>query len=154
MLDIIRTQISHVEQLQGKYGIPVAKTALANARATAIHPVVPSIETLRTSANAEVNTHHIASMVEQPYDHHMITQRVKNSEKVQSEYRTNHEAGDVHVQMLDEAIEKVSLKLDQQIKEVHDVLQVPEVRTHIKGKQPRFPTQLKEADEGGCTVGL
>ena len=30
------------------------------------------------------------------------------------------------------------------------MLQVLEVRTHIKCKQPMYPTQLKEADEGVC----
>ena len=84
LISIIRPHISLDEQIRGKHFASVARMLLAKARAAVICHVVTSVEIVRTSVDAEINAHHTASIVEQTHDHYMLTQRIKNIEKVQS----------------------------------------------------------------------
>ena len=132
LINIMSTGVSLDEQLCGKYGTSVLETILATARANMMCYAVPSVETVRMFIDAEMNAQRTASTVE----HCVLTQRIEHIEKVQSEYRMQHEVGSAHVQMLDDNVEHLEKQFIEVQDDVQDLLQVPEARTHAKGKQP------------------
>ena len=90
--------------------------------------------------DADMQTH-------RPTEHmtHELMQRVEHLEKFQSECRTQREVGTTRVQTINDNVEN----LEKQFIKVQDDVQVPEARTHAKGKQPMNSQQQKAT--AGCS---